>query len=192
MKFSFKNKAVLVGLGASLLAATLSISPATASPAVVPAPAPVSGPVKVVTLDPLIPAPKAPTMEEKTRKLPAAQRKLALSGVPAVLTVDVKSGEVTSVTPTSDFAGVSTLGISTNNTCQTGEEGCYYSGQTPWADFGFKGTGTATGNWPYRSAYGSKTRYNQACSTFGCYVKARPGQFVQLTGTATGTSYTLF
>ncbi len=77
-----------------------------------------------------------------------------LSDAPKTVTIDATSGDMLAVTsglPALDLPTVAPL-ISVSNTCTTSTS-CMLSGMVPYAHFGFSGTGTATGGWPYRSGF---------------------------------------
>ncbi|MFF4409817.1 hypothetical protein [Streptomyces sp. NPDC001404] len=84
--------------------------------------------------------------------------------------------------------------IGNNNICNSGD-GCYYSGQIPYANQGFYGSaGTAYGSWPYRSAWDTGDYTASACWEGACSQNAfGPHTYVNFNGQqVTGTSFTIY
>lgn len=61
--------------------------------------------------------------------------------------IDAETGKITAVSE-----GITKPRIAVNNICN-GRDSCLIHSRVPYADFGFSGTGTKTGNWPYRISW---------------------------------------
>lgn len=61
--------------------------------------------------------------------------------------IDAETGKITAVSE-----GITKPRIMVNNICN-GHDSCLIHNRVPYADFGFSGTGTKTGNWPYRISW---------------------------------------
>ncbi|WP_150117022.1 hypothetical protein [Arthrobacter sp. ERGS1:01] len=181
MKNTMRRTLALAGI--SILAATVFAAPAANAATTAPAPTTIQ-----VTPSP---APtNVPSLDSVSGKLTPKEKAAVAAGDPLTITVDAQSGEIEKVAPISSVQ-IFAVGVKTN--C-AGVTGCYYGTGVPYVDYGFTavGSGTATGNWPGRSSYGSQTRYVSACSTATCYVKASPKQLVVFNGPVTGTSFTIY
>ena len=123
--------------------------------------------------------------------LDGAATSLLASNRPKTVILDVKTGEIQSVTPGIPAQASVTVGsICTNST-----HACYYSERTPYADKNFYGsTGTATGSWPYRSGGWSGGYYAKFCWNSGtCGPQLNPNTVFSFGSgvTATGISVRL-
>lgn len=76
-----------------------------------------------------------------------------LSASPKTITIDIATGAMISVKSglTVELPSESPK-ISVGNSC-TSSTSCLLSGQVPYAHYGFSGTGTKTGSWPYRRGF---------------------------------------
>ena len=68
----------------------------------------------------------------------------------------LKQGKITAVSE-----GITKPRITVNNICN-GHDSCLIHNRVPYADFGFSGTGTKTGNWPYRISLGDWFSYGKS------------------------------
>jgi hypothetical protein len=139
------------------------------------------------------PAGSAPRVEDKVKKLKPNDQKRVLAGDPLVLKTDPKTGEILSIGEVPSTETVQTYSVVTSSNC-SGASGCY-EGKIPYISYGFLaiGTGgTVKGSWPGRTGYRAYNRYVSACSNYTCYIKLAPGQVSIFTGTATGTSFTVY
>lgn len=109
------------------------------------------------------------------------------SSTPKIVVLDATSGNILSV---STGTSASPL-ISNDNICYPGD-GCYYSGQVPWAHQGFYGSpGTYYGSWPYRSGWHTGRYYASACWVSLCRGPYGPNTTVLFNYLVTGTSFTI-
>ncbi|MEU8539381.1 hypothetical protein AB0C52_05170 [Streptomyces sp. NPDC048717] len=125
--------------------------------------------------------------------LSAQEQQLLNSDTPKTVELDPATGRVLSVEK--GTAGLSKLpSISNHNICNTGE-GCFLSGQIPYAHQGFWGSaGTFTGNWPSRSGYFTGDYTAGACWAGACSQQPLgPNTTASFGGTlVTGTSFTIY
>ncbi len=118
--------------------------------------------------------------------LSPSEAALFASGAPQVIVMDPTTGDILSVTP-----AAASPDISRHSICNAGD-GCYETNQPPEADEGFYGgSGTSTGNWPYRSGYSAGKWSVSACWGSKCGVEIGPGSTVEFTSDVTGTSFTI-
>ncbi|MEU7058122.1 hypothetical protein [Streptomyces sp. NPDC046197] len=111
------------------------------------------------------------------------------SSQPKTVVMDPANGAVLSVS-----AGIVRPAISVHNICNSGD-GCYYSGRIPYANQGFYGSaGTASGSWPYRSAWDTGGYTASACWVGACSQnRFGPNTYITFNGSlVTGTSFTIY
>jgi hypothetical protein len=122
--------------------------------------------------------------------LSSAEKTLLNSKKPLDVVLSPTTGALQSVRPQSDMHPA----ISNHNICSS-TDGCYVSGQVPWANQGFFGSpGTFRGSWPSRSGYNTGMFTASACWTQACAVRALPpNTHVTFGGGSlvTGTSFTI-
>jgi len=114
------------------------------------------------------------------------------SSTPKTVVMDPSNGHIISVVAGSPATAPSPK-ITNQNFCYAGN-GCYYSGQVPWANQGFEGSsGTFQGQWPYRDAW-----YTGIYTASACWVGACSSQYVGPNTTVTfggalvtGTSFSI-
>jgi hypothetical protein len=112
------------------------------------------------------------------------------SSVPKSVVVDAATGRVVTAQVETGFGTL----ISNHNYCNSGD-GCYHSGQVPYAHQGFYGTpGTFSGSWPYRSKWYTGRYTARACWVQACAERAfGPNTTVTFGGTlVTGTSFRIY
>ncbi len=110
------------------------------------------------------------------------------SSVPKTVSLDPATGAIV----TESFGVPALPYISSHGGCATGD-GCYY-GKPPYSNQGFSGSpGTASGNWPERTAWDTGDYTAYACWKSACSQAAfGPNTYVTFNGsTVTGTSFTI-
>ncbi|MER5357495.1 hypothetical protein [Streptomyces sp. NPDC002785] len=125
-----------------------------------------------------------------TPGLSSQERQLLNSDAPKAVELDPATGQILSVEK--DDAIGPTIG--NHNICNSGE-GCYYSGQVPYAHQGFYGSaGTFTGNWPSRSGWYTGNYTARACWAGACSeVALPPNTKATFNGSlVTGTSFRIY
>lgn len=129
---------------------------------------------------------------------PAEYQALLDSGAPLEISVNGATGEIVAIEETSTVSALGDASV-TKNTCPSITP-CW-TGYTPYASYGFYGTGTVYGTWPARLDFRSNFREAQICWTAPTFTPGaqmcswRLGQhaiwnFADSTGT--GKSVTLF
>lgn len=105
--------------------------------------------------------------------------------------VNARTGKITAVSE-----GIIKPRIAVKSMCKSGDS-CLVHSRVPYADFGFSGTGTKTGDWPYRISWkaGSRTAkawYRHGYDVVGWGIKFGPHTKVNMNAPVTAVQVTNF
>lgn len=84
------------------------------------------------------------------------------SPAPKIVAIDPLTGSIMSIRDATNSQPT----IAISNPCASGA-GCWVTTRAPYANYGFSGTGTASGTWPARGSFYTHNHRSSVCWTYG-------------------------